>query len=73
MSSVELVHTQRRDHWQLSRLRDDLNLVWMSRANDWETCTNLSLFLHLIEDRRPSSILPKVRSIAQDIETMLSS
>jgi len=55
---VAFVHTQGCDLRQLSGLRDALNLVWMSRTNDWETEANLAFFLHLIKDRAPSRILP---------------
>ena len=53
-----LARTQRRNLRQLSRLRDKLDLFWVSRAYNWETEPDLAILLHLIEDRRPSRIPP---------------
>ena len=73
ISDIVLGLTQRRNHWQFPRFRDSLNLVRMPWANNLETETDLVLFLHLIKNCGPSRVLPQVRGISHDIETMLGS
>ncbi len=57
---------------KLTRLRDYIPLLWVTRAYYWKTETNLVPLLHFIYDSLPGWILTKVESVSQDVQPVLS-